>query len=162
MSTGARAAPWRIVAWLGWGLAAGALLALGVLWRLERTQAWATPAIDPGRFVALRTAAGPAPAAGTWLVALNPGCPHCMKSLGTVIAEHRDDPARPIISVLLVDMPQRLDAQRVAALPGDAVWWDARGDWRRRWGHRVYGEIMHFDADGNYLGTEPPPPDPLP
>ncbi len=48
------------------------------------------------------------------------------------------------------------DAGTLAGLPGAAVWWDARGDWRRRWGHRVYGEVMSCDRAGRFLGTRPP------
>ena len=62
----------------------------------------------------------------------------------------------PRVGALVVDTPRRPGARALAALAAGPVWWDARDDWRRRWGHRVYGEVLCFDRHGRYLDTRPP------
>ena len=42
------------------------------------------------------------------------------------------------------------------ALPADETRWDSSQHWRRRWGHRVYGEVLCFEPDGRLRRTLPP------
>uniref|UniRef100_A0A832MLK1 Redoxin domain-containing protein n=1 Tax=Eiseniibacteriota bacterium TaxID=2212470 RepID=A0A832MLK1_UNCEI len=164
-----------LVTRLGWGLAAVSLAALGVVWGLDRTRVREAPRWDPARFVALaggapapgagvsegaETAgsipavrAGPASPAEVWAVAVNPECPSCLASLRAARAV-RDRERSPLAVVaLVVDTPQRPAPQvaRALAAAADGVWWDRENRWRRRWGHRVYGEVLCFGPDGALL-----------
>ncbi len=139
---------WRLVGWVGWGMVVAALGALGWLWRSDRARVWESPRLGPP-LVILRAAASSARAT-TWLVAVNPDCPHCRDVLTRLSA---DSTASVHVGALIVDTPRRPAPATVAALPGSPIWWDARNDWRRRWGHRVYGEVMRFDARGRYLSA---------
>jgi hypothetical protein len=139
---------WRLAGWAGWALAGAALAALGWLWHLDRTRVWQTPGL--GAPLVLVGAARGDSSAGTWLVAVNPDCPHCRQAL-VRLAAHRRPGVR--VGALIVDTPRRPGAATLAALPAAPVWWDAQGDWRRRWGHRVYGEVLCFDPRGRYLRT---------
>ena len=139
---------WRVVGWLGWALVATALAALGWLWRCDRAREWQTPGL--GAPLVLVRAATADSSAGTWLVAVNPDCPHCLRSLARLAAR---PPGGVRVGALIVDTPRRPGPGTLAALRAAPLWWDARGDWRRRWGHRVYGEVLCFDPRGRYLRT---------
>jgi hypothetical protein len=146
----------RAVSAAGWSLTLVALLALAWLWRRDRVHAWELPAIAAGGEVELVASSAPAVGGETWLVAVNPGCPHCVRSLAGV-RRVRAGVRRPVrLAVLLVDTPARpgLDSGWVNGV--DQVWWDSTGVWRRRWGHRTYGEVMRFDAADHYRWTVPP------
>ena len=93
------------------------------------------------------------PVAETWLVAVNPACPHCLETHARLAAGAGRGRR---VGALVVDTPRRPGATTLAALAPGPVWWDARGDWRRRWGHRVYGEVLCFDRHGRYLATRSP------
>ena len=54
---------------------------------------------------------------------------------------------------LIVDARRRPGADLLRAIPRLPVWWDRDGVWRRRWGHRLYGELIEFDPAGRYLRT---------
>jgi len=139
---------WHLAGWAGWALVGAALAALGWLWHLDRTRVWQTPGL--GAPLALVCAATADSSAGTWLVAVNPDCPHCLQALARLAAR----PRRGLrVGALIVDTPRRPGAATLAALGAAPVWWDARGDWRRRWGHRIYGEVLCFDPRGRYLRT---------
>ncbi len=132
-----------------------ALVALGWLWHRDRTRAWEPPGLGAPLVLLREAEAGPdaGSAAETWLVAVNPECPHCLVALRRLADCHVSGVR---VGALVVDTPARPGAPVLAALPGAPVWWDAGGAWRRRWGHRVYGELLCFDARGRYLRTRPP------
>jgi hypothetical protein len=137
-----------LAAWVGAALAGVALAALGWLWHLDRTRIWQTPAL--GAPLELVRAATADSSAGTWLVAVNPDCPRCLQALARLSA----GPGRGLrVGALIVDTPRRPGAATLAGLRAAPLWWDARGDWRRRWGHRVYGEVLCFDPRGRYVST---------
>ena len=138
----------RLAGWLGWAFAWAALAALGWLWHLDRTRVWQTPGLG-APLVLVRTATADS-SAGTWLVAVNPDCANCLRALARLAAR----PPRGLrVGALIVDTPRRPGAATLAALRVAPLWWDARGDWRRRWGHRVYGEVLCFDSRGRYVST---------
>ena len=87
------------------------------------------------------------------MVAVNLRCTRCLATLGRIAAEWDElhDTAR--LAVLIVDAPVRPGPEAVRRLPLMPVWWDRDGVWRRRWGHRLYGELIRFDAAGRHLGT---------
>jgi hypothetical protein len=86
---------------------------------------------------------------------MNPLCPHCREHLArAVAAQARPRGAR--LGILVVDSPKPPAAAPLANVAVDGMWWDARDAWRRRWGHRVYGEVLVFDGSGRYLRTLPP------
>jgi hypothetical protein len=142
--------PWarRLAGWVVGALAGVALAALGWLWHLDRTRVWQTPAL--GAPLVLVCAATADSSAGTWLVAVNPDCPRCLQALARLTAR----PSRGLrVGALIVDTPRRPGVATLARLRAAPLWWDARGDWRRRWGHRVYGEVLRFDPRGRYVST---------
>jgi len=154
----------RALAVLRWTLAALAFVAFGAVWHRDRGRAWEPPRWDPAQFEVLRDSARRGEAfAETWAVVVNPQCPHCRASLARAIALR----ARPRVpppmrlAVLLVDTAHRPDATTAAGPDVDQVWWDARGVWRGRWGHRVYGEVLCFDPAGRPLRTLAPLADSL-
>lgn len=139
---------WRLARRAVWILSAAALVALGWLWHVDRTHPWETPGLG-APLVLVRPGTADS-SGGTWLVAVNPECPHCAEALARLAAR----PRRGVrLGALIVDTPRRPGAATLAALPAAPVWWDAPGDWRRRWGHRVYGEVLCFDPRGRYLHT---------
>ena len=138
----------RLFGWLGWALVATALAALGWLWHFDRARAWQTPGL--GAPLVLVRAATADSSAGTWLVAVNPECAHCRQALARLLARPR---CGLRVGALIVDTPRHPGAATLAALRAAPLWWDARGDWRRRWGHRVYGEVLCFDPGGRYVRT---------
>jgi hypothetical protein len=151
----------------GFGLLAGLViagfLALGALWAADRTRAWEVPRLVPGGFTVLRGLAGGGNLnRGVRLVAVHLGCPHCLEVLRRLqSAPGRGDGGDDLV-VLLVDHDRRPPPAALEALGERRVWWDHRGVWRHRWGHRIYGEVLRFDRNGRYLGTTPAtPPDPV-
>lgn len=132
-------------------------VALGITWGLSRIQYRERPRWDEAAFPALGAALGaPEGWSERWVVAVHPGCPHCHTSLESVAAA-RDRDAPPIrTTALIVDAPRTPPDSVVADLPADETRWDADGRWRRRWGHRVYGEVMCFDGEGRLRRLLPP------
>ncbi|HVP14459.1 MAG TPA: hypothetical protein VMS88_02880 [Terriglobales bacterium] len=140
--------PRRALACSGVALSLAGLAALGWLWHLDRARVRETPRLG-GPLVLLR-ACPVAPEARTWLVAVNPGCPHCRQVL---VRLANRPPAGVRVGALIVDTRRRPSAVTLRSLPGAPIWWDASNAWRRRWGHRVYGEVIRFDAAGRYAST---------
>ncbi len=131
------------------------VLALGLSWAHDRMAPWSEPRFEPAQFVAV----GPPPAIDgareLWLIAVNPLCPHCRQHLARAAAAlPRGSGTR--LGILLVDTPKLPAAPAFANVVVDGMWWDVRDTWRRRWGHRVYGEVLVFDGGGRYLRTLPP------
>lgn len=141
----------RVPGWALWALPAAGLAVLGWLRHADRAREWETPALGPPLVLLRGAAADSGP--GTRLVAVNPDCSHCVAAHARLAAAAG---AGPRVGALIVDTPRRPGPRELAALGPGPVWWDARGDWRRRWGHRVYGEVLCFDRRGRYLATRPP------
>lgn len=134
----------------------GLVLLLGVLWARDRARRWEPPRWDRAAFVPLGAVA-PAGAAPRrlWVVTVNPRCPGCVASLRRLHAAwaRRGRPAD--LAALIVDTRARPDADALRDLPPIPVWWDRADLWRGRWGHRLYGELLEFDAAGVHLRTIP-------
>ena len=133
----------------------GALIALGVVWRRDRARVWEMPRFTSQAFVRLAGGELPEGARELWLVAVNPKCPHCTRHLAHTLIARRGEPGVRV-GILLVDTPKPPAAEAFANVAVDGLWWDERETWRRRWGHRVYGETIVFDKAGRYLRTLPP------
>ncbi len=132
---------------------ATALVVLGSAWLLDHTRPWEPARWRTERFVLVAGRPDPRYRGERWVIAVQPGCPHCMAETPALADSAR---ARGIrVAALVVDTHAPPLAARRAALRVDEVWWDADGVWRRRWGHRVYGERMRFDADGRSLDDAP-------
>jgi len=131
----------------------GALTLLGSYWLASRWAPRAAPRWSDADFVRLRSA-WPGPRAGElWVLPVNPSCPHCTSSLAAFRRRSAGQEANRLV-VLIVDAPRRPEASAVERLgSGVEVWWDARSIWRDRWGYRVYGEPIRFDASGAYRGA---------
>lgn len=154
---GTRRAP-PLAGWAAAALLAVALGALGWLRHADRARAWERPGLG-APLVLLRGAARDS-SAETWLVAVNPDCPHCLawhaRLAARAGAASAPGTGRPRVGALIVDTPRRPDTAALATLGSGPVWWDPANDWRRRWGHRVYGEVLCFDRHGRYLATRAP------
>lgn len=156
-----RAALPRVAAGAFIGVSFAALIALGALWWSDRTQVWETPVWNETSFVLVHRAGQTSPASfdaarETWVVAVNPDCGHCEQSLrnAELVASRRGD--SPALHALIVDQGSRPPRTVFGRRRLDAVWWDERRMWRKRWGHRVYGEVLRFDDDGRLIGTWAP------
>ena len=130
------------------GLAA-ALLLMGTVWLRDRTRRWEEPRWPIASIVPLR--ARPAGTGPIRLVAINLRCARCVASLRRCC--ERGLAADGALGALIVDAPVRPRPETLKALPPLPVWWDRDGVWRRRWGHRLYGEVIEFDATGRFAGT---------
>ncbi len=144
----------RAAGWIGWGLVAASLVALAWLWTADRHRAWPAPRWEAAAFTALRSPAGPPDTLETWMVVVQPLCAHCAASLRATLQRRARTAPRPHVAVLLVDTPEPLARRALAALPPgvERVAWDTRNVWRGRWGHRAYGEVLRFGADGRWRG----------
>ncbi len=138
-------------------LALLALTGLGVLWLIDRARPREAPRWNEAVFVPLHEAPGaPEGWSERWAVALHPGCPHCRASL-VALAEARDRSGAPVrVTALLVDASWPPPDSVLARLEADEIWWDVENRWRRRWGHRVYGETFCFDSTGALTRLLPP------
>lgn len=155
------------------------VVCLGTAWALSRVQYRERPRWEEAAFprlgdaaISARTsdpAAPPRPGDGEgppvswrehWIVAVHPGCPHCRVSLESVVAARDVDRATVRLTALLVDTPEVPGDSVLATFGADELRWDRDGRWRRRWGHRVYGEVLCFDAAGKLRRTIPPFSDP--
>lgn len=143
----------RAAAWI-----AVVLLAVLVgIWAWDRARRRDEPAWDPAGFVTLTPATDAAArSADLWLVAVNPGCPHCRARLGEISTNLPHGPGAPRLGALIVDTTRRPDTLSLAVLAPAGVYWDSAQVWRTRWGHRVYGEALVFAPGGEYRRTLPP------
>ena len=136
------------------GLVLIGALALGGVWLHDRARRWEVPRWTAGTFVPIRAEERPAGGArATWVAVVNPACANCLGTLRRLHGRWTRAPRAGRLVALIVDTPARPDANALRVLPPIAVWWDRDGVWRRRWGHRVYGELLEFDAAGSHLRT---------
>lgn len=131
---------------------------LGWSWARDRARPWETPRWDPARFVALSgwTDDGAAAPRARWVVPVNPACPHCAGYVARAAELPRPRGVR--LALLLVDAARPVDLGELLRPGVDEAWWDREGVWRGSWGHRVYGEVLWFGAEGEFqgaLGTGP-------
>jgi hypothetical protein len=134
------------------------LAAIGVVWWRDRTRTFETPRWDAGRFVTLHAPAG-APRT-TWMLIVNPSCTHCRARLADLLRRPRDPERHPALGVLLVDLAHRPDTLEATPRIEGGVYWDSLAVWRRRWGHRVYGEVLVFAPGGALERSVGPESDP--
>jgi hypothetical protein len=140
-----------------WYALATLFVLLGTLWAVDRERRWQVPRLPISGIESLRGAAEPLPhPRGVLLVPVHPGCPHCLAAWRRLTHPRPGEPDFEERVALVVDVEQRPSARALRSFETSAVWWDRRGVWRERWGHRVYGERMRFDGSGSYLGTSPP------
>jgi hypothetical protein len=136
------------------GVALAGALALGWAWHRDRTRHWEEPAWAEDRFVRLSVGQRADPGRpATWMMPVNPRCPHCLATLRLLHAEWLKHVRSVRLVALIVDAPARPGAEALRAMPRLPVWWDRDGVWRKRWGHRLYGELIEFDPAGRYLRT---------
>lgn len=131
-------------------------LILGALWLHDSTRRWEEPRWESGSFDLLRAGAltpGARALRGTWVAPVNPRCGHCLNTLRRIYHTWAMRVAPPRLVALIVDTPARPRAAALRPIPPIAVWWDHDGIWRRRWGHRLYGELIEFDAAGRFVRT---------
>lgn len=144
------------------GLSLVLFVAIGAIWWRDRTREWETPRWDSARFAELSAPSGPVRT--TWRVAVNPDCQHCRARLADLMRRRRDPAHDPALGVLLVDVRRRPDRVDEASRLDGGVYWDSSNVWRARWGHRRYGEVFVFAADGalvRCVGPEDDPASPL-
>jgi hypothetical protein len=133
--------------------AVGGVAILG-LWAWDSNHGWERPRWSERRFdrIALRSPDWGEPGE-RWVVAVFPQCPHCRASLADLALVRARMTHPPRLAALIVDTSARPDPGALAEADVDAVFWDRAQVWRRRWGHRAYGEVLRFDASGRYRGT---------
>lgn len=147
-------APLRTTINLAAAAATLSVILLGGSWLADRAHRWETPEWRHRFFVRLRDGPHAASAgAPTWVMAVNPRCPHCLGTLARLHADWERRGRQQELVSLIVDTPVRPSAEAVRAVPTSQVWWDRNGIWRRRWGHRIYGELMQFDGSGRFVQT---------
>ena len=132
-----------------------ALASFAVVWRRDRIRQWERPRFDTAGFVQLSGAAGEDRHGERWVVVVQHRCPHCREHLAEAVAARGQRPGLRL-DALFVDTSTPPAAATFASNGVDGMWWDARDTWRRRWGHRLYGEVLVFDRRGRYLRTLPP------
>jgi hypothetical protein len=148
---------WKALAFAGGTAAAGSFVLLGVLWTLDRVRRWETPRLETATFSVMRGVrradGGPG---GLALVPVNLRCPHCLVRLRALRDSCRSRGGCPDLVALIVDQERAPSRAQIDSLGVGRVWWDRRGIWRNRWGHRIYGEVLWFDASGRHRETLPP------
>jgi uncharacterized RmlC-like cupin family protein len=85
------------------------------------------------------------------VVAVNPSCAHCLAGMTALADTLASAPGAPRLFALVVDTAARPTERSLSHPRLDGVFWDREGVWRARWGHRMYGEILRFDAAGDWI-----------
>jgi hypothetical protein len=147
-------APLRWTMNLAAGTAVIAVVMLGAWWASDRARRWERPrwnreSFEPLRAVPLVEPRGMA----RWVVVVNPRCPSCLETLWRLHHTWSRHAAGEQLVALIVDTPVRPDPRALRRLPPIPLWWDRENRWRRRWGHRLYGELIQFDVAGRHLRT---------
>ena len=144
----------RVVVNAGAGAVLVGTLALGAAWFRDRSRHWEAPRWPSAGFVAVRReGTGAVAGGGTWVAVVNPRCARCVATLRGLHDRWRRAARGERLVVLIVDAPGRPVADLLRGIPPLPVWWDRDGLWRRRWGHRLYGELIEFDAAGRWVRT---------
>lgn len=139
---------------LGAGAALISVMLLGAWWASDRARRWEPPRWSRESFDLLRAMPRVEPRGeGRWAMAINPRCPSCLGALWRLHATWPRHSAAEELVALIVDTPVRPGPRALRRLPPISVWWDRENRWRRRWGHRLYGELIQFDGSGRYLQT---------
>ena len=148
--------PLRVTMDLASGVALIAVMLLGAWWASDRARRWEQPRWSGESFDMLHAMPGKDPRGERWAMAVNPRCPSCLGALWRLHAAwaRQSEPAELV--ALIVDTPGRPDRRALRRLPPISVWWDRENRWRRRWGHRLYGELLQFDGSGRHLRTIAP------
>lgn len=142
----------RAPGWIALGFLAALCAALGTWWWSDRGRNYERPRWDLAAFERIGTRLAEAtPDRETWVVVVNPACPHCMTTLAEIADTLGATPVAPHLFALIVDATSRPDDRAVTHPRLDGVYWDRRQVWRSRWGHRMYGELMRFDAAGEWI-----------
>jgi hypothetical protein len=131
------------------------LAAFAWVWRRDRVRTWERPRFETAGFVQLAGAPSDGGFDERWVVIVQHRCPHCREHLAQALAARARRPGLRL-DALFVDTSTPPAAAAFASEGVDGMWWDARDTWRRRWGHRLYGEVLVFDRRGRYLETLPP------
>jgi hypothetical protein len=136
-------------------LALALVAGMGAWWWIDRATVYERPRWDQASFEAIAEARDPRSAAETWVVAVNPACAQCMAGMAALADTLGVAPGAPRLFALIVDTasrPPEMSMTRSLSHPRlDGVYWDREGVWRARWGHRMYGEILRFDAAGDWI-----------
>jgi len=135
--------------WL-WSVMAAAFVILAAAWAMDRQRSWDAPRWETRLFTPLLWQGNrDAHEDSLRVVAIQPRCPHCMIGLERMRGLIRGDR----LVALIVDTPRRPRRTFATSLRLREVWWDRDDVWRRRWGRRVYGEILIFDRRGRWIGS---------
>lgn len=138
------------------GASAIAVVLLGGWWASDRARRWERPRWSSESFELLRAMPRVEPRGeAQWVVVVNPRCPSCLETLWRLHGTWARHAAGEELVALIVDTPVRPDPRALHRLPPISVWWDRENRWRRRWGHRLYGELIQFDGSGRYQRTIP-------
>ena len=141
----------RAFGFIALGLVATLCAALGGWWWVDRGRQFERPQWDENRFEAIgMSTTATSSDRETWVIAVNPDCSHCLTTLAAIADTMTVVPGAPRLFALVVDTRVR-PAERTISHPRlDGVFWDREQVWRTRWGHRVYGELLRFDATGEW------------
>lgn len=126
--------------------------ALGTWWWVDRSAQYEQPHWNEAQFEPLGARAATLTVErDTWVVAVNPACSHCMTTLNSLADTLATTRGAPRLLALVVDTAQRPVEAAIRHPRLEGVYWDRNQVWRTRWGHRVYGEILRFDAAGQWI-----------
>jgi len=141
----------RLFGCMAMSLVLALVAGMGAWWWIDRAIVYERPRWDEASFEAIAESRAARTAAETWVVAVNPACTHCMAGMAALADTLGSAPGAPRLFALVVDTAAR-PARRSLSHPRlDGVFWDREGVWRARWGHRMYGEILRFDAAGDWI-----------
>ena len=124
---------------------------MGAWWWIDRTTVYERPRWDAASFEPIDPPRVPGTAPETWVVAVNPTCAHCVAGMIALADTLGVTPKAPRLFALIVDTGTRPGERALSHPRLDGVFWDREGVWRARWGHRMYGEILRFDAAGDWI-----------
>lgn len=145
----------RVIGFAAIGLMLTFCAALGSWWWVDHNASYESPHWDASQFESIGPVATVAAVERreTWVIAVNPDCHHCMAMLASLADTLAVAAAAPRLYALVIDAPVRPAGSAVTHRRLDGVFWDRDQVWRRRWGHRVYGELMRFDAAGEWIAA---------
>ena len=146
--------PLRWVVDVAAGVAFVLVALLAGWWATDRARRWELPRWSSESFELLLAAPNDEPhGPRRWAVATNPRCGHCVATAWRLYDAREGEPWPAELVALIVDTPERPDVGTLLRLPPIPLWWDRENQWRKRWGHRLYGEVLEFDAAGLHVRT---------